>query len=112
MGGRNGSGIGGGARCREGACAGASRHGNAGVPLIVASMPRQAGGHSHSPPAQNADAASPQHPAIAAECGAVQGSAVDAAVSGNDASANAGAFSTRATSSIHRSSRPGRFTRE
>ena len=29
---------------------GASRHGEAGVPLNVASMPRQAGGHSHSPP--------------------------------------------------------------
>ncbi|KAG1205279.1 hypothetical protein G6F35_011739 [Rhizopus arrhizus] len=111
MGGRNGSGKGGGACCRALAGGGASRQGDAGVPFNVASMPRQAGGHSHSPLAQSVDAASSQHPSMAVECGATQCPAVGTDASGNDASASAGAFSARATSSIHRSSRPGRFTR-
>ncbi|QNG73751.1 hypothetical protein EIELFIGP_02578 [Stenotrophomonas maltophilia] len=74
MGGRNGSGIGGDARCWERAATGASRHGEASVPLNVASMPRQAGGHSHSPLWQAAGAVSSQQPAaaIAAACGAAQ----------------------------------------
>lgn len=113
MGGRNGSGIGGDARCWERAATGASRHGEASVPLNVASMPRQAVGHSHSPLWQAAGAATSQQPAaaIAAECGAAQCSWLDGPLYGDAASASAGAFSTRATSNIQRSSRPGRFTR-
>lgn len=112
MGGRNGSSIGGGARCDELAANGASRQGEAGVRFAVASMPKQAGGHSHSPLWQAIEAASSQQPAtlIAAECGAAQCSWPAVPLYAGTANASAGAFSTRATSSIHRSSRPGRFT--
>ncbi|NED67616.1 hypothetical protein G3I15_42460 [Streptomyces sp. SID10244] len=79
MGGRSGSGNGGGARCWVLAGKGASRQGDAGVPLRVASMPRLAGGHSHSLLWQTVDAASSQHPGMAAECGAAQWSALDCA---------------------------------
>lgn len=74
MGGRNGSGINGGARCWLLAGAGASRQREAGVPFSVANMPKHAGGHSHWPLWQAAGPASSQHPAeaIPAECGATQ----------------------------------------
>ncbi len=74
-------------------------------------MPRLAGGHSHSLLWQTVDAASSQHPAMAAECGAAQWSWLAGPLYEDAASASAGAFSTRATSNVHRSSRPDRFTR-
>lgn len=73
MGGRNGSSLGGGARCWVLAGTGASRHGEAGVPFNAASMPKHAAGHSHSLLWQATGAASQQPTAaIAAECGAAQ----------------------------------------
>lgn len=74
MGGRNGFGINGDARCGLLAGTGASRQGEAGVPFNAASMPKHAAGHSHSLLWQASGAASSQQPtaAIAAECGAAQ----------------------------------------